>query len=110
MPRLAILTALSLAGCATTNIPPTAPSPVEQAEIAATLALIPRADVLEVSAAVITEIGARFRCPRNAGEYQILVSARITFDLLARPRIKLASAAVVDELRARTDVACGVPA
>lgn len=100
---------LALSACATTGqLPPSAPQPVEQIEIAAAIAAAPAADRAELLAAVTGEVTARFRCPATVLEQQLFFGARLAFDLLMRPKIQPESARLVDELRARTNAACGI--
>lgn len=117
MRKLAICVALAaaiLGGCVTTpedggsTLPPTAPSIIEQVEIAAAIAAAPKADRLELLVAVTAEVGARYRCPRNQLELDVLGALRFSFDLFARQRIAAESAAIVDSLRLRTNAACGI--
>ncbi len=106
---LALSAATALSACQTGGgLPPTAPTPSEAVIIAAEIATAPKADRLKIVAGVATEVGARFRCPANALELDILTSARLTFDLFVRGHIAAESAAIVDRLRSRTNLACGI--
>ncbi len=100
--------ALALSACAT--LPDSAPSVLEQAEIAAAMLNVPAADRVKVGGAVGIEVGIRFRCPRTPLELQLLGFSRAAFDQFARPRIQPASDAIVTELRDRANAACSIPA
>lgn len=103
---LALSLAVSLSGCAT--LPPSAPTLTEGAVIAAEIAAAPKADRLKLAPAVATEVGARFRCPRNPVELDLLSAARLSFDLWLRGKVSEQSSAIVDRLRLATNAACGI--
>lgn len=106
----ALAGAPALAACAQFGgLPTTLPSLEEQTVIAAEIASAPKQDRAEILVAVTLEVGARFHCPATPLESQVLFSGRLAFDLLVRPRIEAGSSAIVDGLRARTNIACNVP-
>ena len=104
-PIFALLAATALYGCQT---PGTAPGVGEATLIATELAAVPASDRVNVAPAIATEIGVRFRCPRDVTELGILRLLRVSFDTLLRPRVQPFTAGVVDRLRADANAACAI--
>ena len=101
--------ATALCACTTTGtLPPGVPGPTEAALIALEVAAAPKRDRLDIAAAAALEIGARLRCPRTPVELEVLTAGRLLFDAFVRGKVEPQSAAIIDGLRGRTNVACGI--